>query len=135
MSLQEIALRLSDTKSFEGKRFQCQLLNGETDVLQIIVETRDEFPIYLSKNDEQILCLSYLFQQSEVKKDKITELNTLMLDTNINIPLSSFSRLGDNYLIFGSLHAHSNFDDILHELVTLSDNTIDAIEALSDYLQ
>ncbi len=50
MSLREIVIRLSEMQSFEGKKYQSQMLTGDSEVLQIIVDTRAEFPSYLSKS-------------------------------------------------------------------------------------
>jgi len=51
------------------------------------------------------------------------------------MPLSSFSKMGHQYIIFGALSTRSDTDDVLHEIATLSDNTLDAIELMAEYLK
>jgi uncharacterized protein YjfI (DUF2170 family) len=53
---------------------------------------------------------------------------------NIPMPLSSFSKIGDKYVIFGALSIGSTFDDIEHELAVLNNNAIEVIDDMSDYL-
>ena len=64
----------------------------------------------------------------------VDEMNKAMLSANISIPLSSFALLEDQYVIYGALSVHSSLQDIVHELEVLSSNTIEAIDAMSDYL-
>ena len=57
-----------------------------------------------------------------------------MLELNIPMPLSSFSKLGERYVIFGALSIGSNIEDICHEIITLTENALEAIDALEEYL-
>jgi hypothetical protein len=57
-----------------------------------------------------------------------------MLDMNIPMPLSSFGRIGEWYAIFGALDQNSTAGSIIKELTVLSDNAIDALDAMSEYL-
>ena len=41
---------------------------------------------------------------------------------------------GDKYVVFGALSINSTFEDIEHELVVLSNNAIEVIDDMSDYL-
>lgn len=107
---------------------------GEQDVLQVIVDGNDELPIFVTQTEEQLLCISYLFAEDEVKADMRDELNETLLRLNVPIPLSAFAKIDDKYAIFGALSVNSSFDDITHELVTLADNAIDALEAVTIYL-
>jgi uncharacterized protein YjfI (DUF2170 family) len=107
---------------------------GEQDVLQVIVDGNDELPIFVTQTEEQLLCISYLFAENEVQADMRNELNETLLRLNVPIPLSAFAKIDDKYAIFGALSVNSSFDDITHELVTLADNAIDALEAVTIYL-
>ncbi|MEL7306564.1 MAG: DUF2170 family protein [Pseudomonadota bacterium] len=107
---------------------------GEQDVLQVIVDGNDELPIFVTQTEEQLLCISYLFAEDEVQADMRNELNETLLRLNVPIPLSAFAKIDDKYAIFGALSVNSSFDDITHELVTLADNAIDALEAVTIYL-
>lgn len=120
--------------SATGMVFDCQPISGEVDVLQISVIGREELPIFVSVTDDQILCISYLWGEAEVKPGSIAEMHTSMLEMNIPMPLSSFSKIGDKYVIFGALSINSTFDDIEHELAVLSNNSLEVIDDMSDFL-
>ena len=53
---------------------------------------------------------------------------------NIPMPLSSFSKIGDKYVIFGALSINSSFHDIEHELGVLSNNAMEIIDDMGEYL-
>jgi uncharacterized protein YjfI (DUF2170 family) len=133
MDLQELSIKLADHQQ-EGNGFESFLISGEQDVLQVVVEGFDEMPIFVTVTDEQMLCISYLFGQDELKEGVADELNATLLRLNVPMPLSSFAVIDDKYTIFGSLSVNSSFDDIAHELVTLADNAIDALETIEEYL-
>lgn len=117
-----------------GMVFDCQPISGEVDVLQISVIDREELPIFVSVTDDQILCITYLWGAEEVKTNKSHEMHESMLEMNIPMPLSSFSKIGDKYVVFGALSINSNFSDIEHELAVLNNNAVEVIDDMSDYL-
>lgn len=123
-----------DMENREGYDFDYQIIPGDEEVLQISLRGREEIPVYLTLTDTQILCISYLWDESEIKPAAKHDMVEMMLDMNIPMPLSSFSRIGDRYAVFGALSLGSSMEDIAHEIVTLSDNTLDAIEVMSDFL-
>ncbi len=129
----ELALRGRTGEN--GFVFEVTPIPGEVEVLRVSVEDREELPIFLSVSDNQILCIAYLFKEAEVKPGMIADMNKAMLITNISIPLSSFARIDDQYVIYGALSVHSSLYDIVHELETLSSNSVEALEAMKDYLQ
>lgn len=135
MELNELSIKLASFET-EGVSFESFLIAnpGEQDVLQVIVEGNDELPIFVTQTQEQLLCISYLFGDDEVKPELRDELNETLLRLNVPIPLSAFAKIDDKYAIFGALSVNSSFDDITHELVTLADNAIDALEAVTVYL-
>lgn len=136
MNIHSIAQYLNDLgeSSVTGHTFDCQPIAGEVDVLQITLEGREELPIFVSVTDDQILCISYLWGEDEVIADKRNEMFELMLEMNMPMPLSSFSKIGDKYAIFGALAISSSFSEIEHELAVLSDNAIDVIDDFGEYL-
>jgi uncharacterized protein YjfI (DUF2170 family) len=136
VDLKTLANQLADKgKGAEnGFPFEVNPIPGEVEVLQIIVEDREELPIFVSASEEQILCIAYLFKEEEVKSGTIDEMNKAMLTANISIPLSSFAKIDDQYVIYGALSVNSNLEDIVHEIEVLSSNVLEAIEAMSDYL-
>jgi len=130
---------LADTLEQKGQQegnltFSINRLSGENNVLQIIIENREDLPVFLSISEEQILCIAYLFGIKEVKQEYIHEMNQAMLTANINIPLSSFAIVGSQYVLYGSLSVNSSINEIVYEVETLSNNTLESIEAMRDYL-
>ena len=136
MNIHKIANHLNALadNSETGMVFDCQPISGEVDVLQITVIGREELPVFVSVTDDQILCITYLWGTEEVKPECLAEMHESMLEMNIPMPLSSFSKIGDKYVIFGALSIGSTFDDIEHELAVLSNNAIEVIDDMSDYL-
>lgn len=134
MTIQDIALRFSEQNSYEGATFDVQIIPGEVEVLQIIVGGLEEVPVYLSITDSQLLCIAYLWDESEVNQEKRGDMLETMLSMNIPMPLSSFARIADKYAIFGAMAVTSSFDDIAHEVIVLSENTVEALSALEEFL-
>ncbi len=136
MNIHKIANHLNALadNSETGMIFDCQPISGEVDVLQITVIGREELPIFVSVTDDQVLCITYLWGKEEVKADRVEDMHTAMLEMSIPMPLSSFSKIGDKYVIFGALSINSTFDDIEHELAVLSNNAIEIIDDMGDYL-
>ena len=135
MNTQDLALRFSELSHIQGFSFDGQLMPGDTDVLQITVGDYEEIPVYLSVTDTQVLCIAYLWHENEVIQDKRFEMMESMLEMNIPMPLSSFSKIGEQYVVFGALLADSSFEDVTQEVITLVENAVEAIEAMSDFLK
>lgn len=117
-----------------GVGVELQPIAGEVPVIQVVIEGRNELPIFITTSDAQILCICYLWTESEVAPAKRTALLEAMLDLNVSIPLSSFGKVDDRYVLFGALAAGARMEDIALDVAALSDNALDALEALSDYL-
>ena len=136
MNIHKIADHLNSLadNSETGMVFDCQPISGEVDVLQITVIDREELPIFVSVTDDQILCITYLWGVEEVKPEYLQDMHVSMLEMNIPMPLSSFSKIGDKYVIFGALSINSSFHDIKHELGVLSNNAMEIIDDMGEYL-
>ncbi len=136
MNIHKIAAHLNalGDNSATGMSFDCQPISGEVDVLQITIAEREELPIFVSVTDDQILCITYLWGEDEVKPETRSAMQESMLEMNIPMPLSSFSKIGDKYVIFGALSINSTFNDIEHELAVLSNNAIEVIDDMSEFL-
>lgn len=132
--LQELTYLLGDI-NFEGHTFNCLPIHGEQDVLQVLVSELDALPIYMTITENQILCISYLCRKDEINPDQLGELNQLLLELNVAVPLSAFSIVDNYYVIFGALATSSSNDDICKELITLAANSYDALEAIETYLK
>lgn len=118
-----------------GLAVQLHPIPGPVPVVQVSIEGREELPIYVTCSDSQILCLCYLWNDSEVLTERRTELLETLLDLNPSVPLSSFGRIGDRYVLFGALALNARAADIAEDIAALSDNALDALEALSEFLQ
>lgn len=119
----------------EGEVFRSEIIRGnEVDTIQVVVEGREEFPIFITVDDDQILAITHLWTEDQIKDGAKEALLSEMNALNLMLPLSSFSQIGEQYVIFGSLSSNSGMDDITEEVDVLSDNTLEAIEALSEYL-
>jgi len=128
-----MAAAFNAAPSSTGMSFVAEIVND--DVLQIVIDDREEFPVFVTVDDDQILCISNLWSSDEVKEGVVNDLNQLLLTLNIPVPLSAFAitRSGQ-YCIFGSLAPTSIIDNVIHEVETLSDNTVSAVEQFVDYL-
>lgn len=136
MNIHKIAAHLNTlaNNSETGMIFDCQPISGEVDVLQITIMEREELPIFVSVTDDQILAITYLWGEDEVKTETRSTMQESMLEMSIPMPLSSFSKIGDKYVIFGALSISSSFSDIEHELTVLSNNALEVITDMSEFL-
>lgn len=136
MNIHNIANYLNDLgdSSVTGFKFDSMPIAGEVDVLRVDVEDREEIPIFVSVTDEQIICIAYLWGEDEVKPGSRVEMFEAMLELNIPMPLSSFAKVDDKYVVFGALSVNSPLSEVEHELAVLSDNSLDVISELSNYL-
>ncbi len=135
VKLEQLMNGLSDNQLLDGLKLSIEMFDGENTVACIKVEDREEFPIYMTVDEGQILCITYLFSDEEVDPAKRAELAEAMLLMNVMIPLSAFSKIGNQYIMFGALSPSSSIDELLHEIEVLSDNVLEAISTMSDYLK
>lgn len=124
---------LNDHTSANGYGLAVTNLDGE-DALEVVVEDRLEFPILVWFDGEQLLAVTYLWDESQVRPDSRTEMLAALLELNVSLQLSSFGKIRDRYVLFGALSATSTLDHITTELEVLSDNTLEAIEIIAPYL-
>jgi uncharacterized protein len=122
------------TQVMGGVGVDLQPIPGEVPVVQISIEGRQELPIFVTCSDSQLLCLCYLWTDSEVKPERRAELLQTLLDLNPSVPLSAFGRVGDRFVLVGALGRDSSVQDIATEVAVLSDNALDALTALSEFL-
>lgn len=118
-----------------GLAVQLQPMPGDVPVIQISIEGREELPIFLTCSQAQILCMCYLWSDAEVQPGRRTELLETLLDLNPSVPLSSFGRVGDRYVLIGALLRDAHVEDVAREIAVLSDNALDALDALSEFLK
>jgi uncharacterized protein YjfI (DUF2170 family) len=130
----ESVLQMPDAGTMNGMDYEFSPIPGEVEVVQVTFKDREECPIYLTESNSQMICICYLWRDGEVIAEKRTEMLESMLDMNIPMPLSAFGRIGEWYAIFGALDQDSTAGSIIKELTVLSDNAIDALDAMSEYL-
>lgn len=118
-----------------GATVQLQPIAGEVPVIQVSIEGREELPIFVTCSDTQIICLCYLWTDDDVRPERRAELHEALLDLNPAVPLSSFGRVGARYVLTGALTRGARAEDVAHEVAVLSDNALDALDALAEYLR
>jgi len=133
--LQQLMKELANNELSDGTRLSIDMFDGENTVACITVEDREEFPIYMTVDEGQILCITYLFGEDQVDPDKRADMAEAMLLLNVSIPLSAFSKIGHQYIMFGALSPKASIEELLHEIELLSDNVLEAVAAVSDYLK
>ncbi|MCP4076903.1 MAG: YjfI family protein [Gammaproteobacteria bacterium] len=135
VKLEQLVKDLSENQLSDETQLSIEMFDGENTVACIKVEDREEFPIYMTADEGQVLCITYLFAEDEVDPAKRAELAEAMLLMNVMIPLSAFSKIGNQYIMFGALSPRASIDELLHEIELLSDNVLEAIATMSDYLK
>lgn len=135
-SLQEqiAGLDVMLTARLGGASISLQPIPGSVPVIQVVIGGREELPIFITASEAQTLCICYLWTETEVRSETRTELLEALLDLNPSIPLSSFGRVNEHYVLFGALSADARVEDIAHDVAALSDNALDALDALAHYL-
>ena len=134
LTVRDIAIHIGNQADDYSRDFEVQLIPGEIDVLQVVVGDNEEFPVYVSATETQVLCITYLCSEDEVRPDAKTKMLEAMLEMNIPIPLSAFSRIDDRYVLFGAVSSHARSASVVNEIITLADNAIDGLSALEDFL-
>ncbi|MBT1444556.1 DUF2170 family protein [Shewanella sp. JM162201] len=136
MNIHAIANHLNGLgdNSQTGFRFDCYPIEGDVEVLQVNIVGREEIPIFVSVTDNQVLCISYLWGEDEVKPETRAEMFETMLELNIPMPLSAFAKIDDKYVVYGALSLKSSMAEIEQELSVLSDNCLEVIAEMVDYL-
>lgn len=132
--------RLEGLESVLGARLggapvSLQPIPGEIPVIQAVIGGREELPIFITASAEQTLCICYLWTDEEIIPEKRLELLELLMDLNPAIPLSAFGRIEGRYVLYGALAHDASIVDIAGDIAALSDNALDALDALSVYLQ
>lgn len=117
-----------------GLGAQLQPIPGAVPVLQISIEGREELPIFLTASEHQILCLCYLWDDAQVRPERRTELLETLLELNPSVPLSDFGRIGERFVLLGALRRDAPVQDVAKEVAVLSDNALDALDALAEFL-
>ncbi len=132
--LNELAAGLNGVMLENRLKISTEIVTGDTDVLILTIEDREEFPVYITVDESQVLCISHLWTEDQVIPAKRTDLLDAMLTLNVPMPLSSFSKVGKQYLIFGALRTQSTVNDVLEEIEMLSENTLTSVDEFREFL-
>lgn len=134
LTAKELVSQLSATEEVANGEMVITEIAGDTPVIQAVVEDIDEFPVMITVGEEQILAMVNLWTVDEIKDGKKDELNEYLLRLNMPVPLSSFSIINEQYVLFGALSVNSNISEIVEEISTLTNNVIEALESCQEYL-
>lgn len=107
---------------------------GEVPVIEIAFPGSERLPIYVTDAGSQLLCICYLWRDADVKPRLRAKLMETLLDLNPSVPLSSFGRIGEHFVLVGALSPAASAADMALELATLGDNGRDALGALAEFL-
>jgi uncharacterized protein YjfI (DUF2170 family) len=121
-------------KQLQADSIEIAAVRGEVPVIEISFRESERLSIYVTDADSQLLCISYLWRDSEVKPERRGELLETLLELNPSVPLSAFGRIGEHFVLVGALSPNATPDDMALELATLSDNGRDALATLSEFL-
>ncbi len=115
--------------------FLVQPVPESDNILQVVFSDQEEFPINVTEAEGELICLVRLFSADEVAEGKNADMHEDMLSANLALPLSTFGKIGDDYVLFGALSAQSRMEMLLEELDALASNTLEALELVSGYLK
>jgi uncharacterized protein len=104
-------------------------------VMRISLEGLEELPVFVTGSPSQVLCICYLWTEDEIKPSRRAEMLEAMMDLNIAIPLSNFGRIGDHYVIFGSLAHDASAESIATDVAMVADNALEALDVFTEFLK
>jgi uncharacterized protein YjfI (DUF2170 family) len=133
--LNEVVAALNAATTKEGLAIRASVMDEDNEIVKIEVEEREEFPIMLDIDEDQITAIVNLWDQAEVKEGAEAEMMSVMLSMNVALPLSAFAKTGRIYQLFGAMSVNTVMDNIVEEIGVLSDNTLAVADVLGDYLK
>lgn len=131
-TLDDLAYRLNNVTTEEGTSFDAVL--SENGIVEVTCSNVAEFPINIAVTETQLLSVTPLFVESELKPGAEAELNKLLLQLSPAVPLSSMGLQGDTYILFGAMSLETSFENIVHELEVQAENTVEVLEAVQPLL-
>ena len=103
-------------------------------VMRICIGDQEEIPVFVTVTPSQVLCICYLWTEDEVRAERRAEMLEAMMDLKIAIPLSNFGRIGEHYVIYGSLAADADADSIAIDVAMAADNALEALTVFTEFL-
>ncbi|MDQ7091126.1 MAG: DUF2170 family protein [Methylococcales bacterium] len=126
---------LVDYVADDDSRFHVTVTEeSDLEMLTVIRDDLEEFAILVTASETQLLFNVALFDSGQIAEGKTAELNQMMLELNMAMPLSSFAKTGAIYSIFGAMSVDSDANQIQEEVLVLSENIMDALEVCQNYL-
>ena len=130
----EVVAALNGAATPESLAISAEVIDKEREIIKIEIEDREEFPIILEIDEEQMTAVVNLWHQKEVKEGLEAEMMSVMLSMNVALPLSAFAKTEGTYQLFGAMSTNTLMENVIEEITVLSDNTLQVLEVLSGYL-
>jgi len=104
-------------------------------VMRISIEGLEELPVFVTASPSQVLCICYLWTEAEIRLERRAEMLEAMMDLNMAIPLSNFGRIGEHYVLFGSLAHDASAASIATDVAMVADNAFEALDVFTEFLK
>jgi len=129
---------LKERPAFNNDSCSIEIIDGLDSTIVVSMHHYGDLPIFVTAGGDQILAESVLFSLEDVADT--AKFNEYVLRTHKFLPLSTISletdiTHGDYYYMFGALSASSSINEIVLEIETLAENTIQATEAFQSFLK
>ena len=129
---------LRERPAFNNDSCSIEIIDGIDSTIVVSMHHYGDLPIFITAGGDQILAESVLFSLDDVADT--AKFNEYVLRTHKFLPLSTISletdiSHGDYYYMFGALSASSSINEIVLEIETLAENTIQATEAFQTFLK
>lgn len=131
-NLQELAFALNAHETNTGAKFAAEYQEGK-DTLKVSCTNNPDAATFIVVSDEQILSVTHLFDLDEIDSDRELALYKTLLTLSPVIPLSSIGIQDGRCILFGAMSVDTIFDNIAYELECQAENTMEVLDALSDY--
>jgi uncharacterized protein YjfI (DUF2170 family) len=79
-------------------------------------------PFLISSTNLQWVVVAEICVESALDPERLHALHRLLLEMNLTLPLSSFARMGDSYVLFGALALDASIEEMITEICTLKAN-------------
>ena len=129
---------LKGKPKFSNGSCSIEVIEGIDASIVVLMHEHGDLPVFIIVSGEQILAEAVLFSLDDVINT--VKFNEYVLRTHKYLPLSTISleadqENGDYYHMFGALSATSSINEIILEIDTLAENTIQATEAFAAFLK
>ena len=129
---------LKERPAFNDDSCSIEIIDGIDSSIVVSMHNFGDLPIFVTVGGDQILAEAVLFSVEDVIDPAV--FNEYVLKTHKYLPLSTISienddTHGDYYHMFGALSASSSINEVVLEVETLAENTIQATEAFETFLK